>query len=189
MIRLPHDAALILVDVQKGFDDPYWGTRNNPGAEERIAALLAAWRRTGRPVIHIQHLSTTEISPLSPGNPGSEIKEIVRPLENEPLFQKHVNSAFIGTDLENTLRRNGIRTVVIVGLTTPHCVSTTARMAANLGFEVYMAGDAIAAFDLTGPDGKHYSAEEVHQVSLATLHEEFATVVDSKALLDAVHQA
>jgi len=186
MIQLPQHAALIIIDVQKGFDDRKWGTRNNPGAEERIATLLAAWRRTGRPVFHIQHLSNSGSSPLNPRNPGCEIKEIVRPLEDEQVFQKRVNSAFIGTDLENTLRRSGIQTVVIVGLTTPHCVSTTTRMAANLGFEVYLPSDAIAAFGIAGPDGKRYSAEEIHSVSLATLHEEFATVVDSKALLDAV---
>jgi nicotinamidase-related amidase len=186
MNRLPQDAALIIIDVQKGFDDPKWGARNNPDAEQRIAALLAAWRRTGRPVFHVQHLSNSESSPLNPRNPGCEIREIVRPIENEPVFQKHVNSAFIGTQLENSLRKSGIRTVVIVGLTTPHCVSTSARMAANLGFEVYLAGDSIAAFELAGPDGKRYSAEEIHNVSLATLHEEFATVVDSKVLLDSV---
>jgi hypothetical protein len=62
-------------------------------------------------------------------------------------------------------------------------------MAANLGFEVYMASDAIAAFEITGPDGKRYSAEEIHSVSLATLHEEFATVVDTKVLLDSIQPA
>ena len=153
MIQLPHHAALIIIDVEKGFDDQKWGTRNNPGAEERIATLLAVWRRTGRPVFHIQHLSNSESSPLNPRNPGCEIKEIVRPLEDEPVFQKRVNSAFIGTDLENTLCRRGIQTLVIVGLTTPHCISTTARMVANLGFEVYMASDAIAAFDIAVQTG------------------------------------
>jgi len=188
MIRLPQDAGLIIIDVQKGFDDPKWGPRNNPNAEQKIAALLAAWRRTGRPVFHVQHLSNSGGSPLHPRNPGSEIKEIVRPGENEEVFQKRVNSAFIGTQLENSLHQRGIRTVVIVGLTTPHCVSTSARMAANLGFQVYMASDAIAAFEIAGPDGKRYSAEEIHSVSLATLHGEFATVVDSKALLDSIQQ-
>jgi len=188
MIRLPQDAGLIIIDVQKGMDDPKWGSRNNPDAEQKIAALLAAWRRTGRPVFHVQHLSTSESSPLHPRKPGCEIKEIVRPGEKEPLFQKRVNSAFIGTQLENTLRQRGIRTVVMAGLTTPHCVSTSVRMAGNLGFEVYLAGDATAAFEMAGPDGKRYSAEEIHNVSLATLHGEFATVVDSKEILGAIQQ-
>jgi nicotinamidase-related amidase len=186
MNQLPQDAALVIIDVQKGFDDASWGRRNNPDAEEKMAALLAAWRRTGRPVFHVQHLSESESCPLHSGSPGSAIKEIVRPLENEQVFQKRVNSAFIGTQLERTLRERGLRSLVMVGLTTPHCVSTSARMAANLGFEVTLAGDAIAAFELTGPDGKRYTAEEIHDVSLATLHEEFATVVDSKSLLDSV---
>lgn len=189
MLTLAQNAALIIIDVQKGFDDPMWGSRNNPDAEQKIMSLLTAWRKTGRPVFHIQHSSNVESSPLNPRNAGHEIKELVRPLGSEQVFQKCVNSAFIGTQLENTLRRRGIQTVVIVGLTTPHCVSTSARMAANLGFEVYMAGDAIAAFEITGPDGTRYSAEEIHRVSLATLHEEFATVVDSQALLDAVQRA
>jgi len=188
MIRLPQDAGLIIIDVQKGFDDPKWGPRNNPDAEQKIAALLAAWCRTGRPVFHVQHLSDSDGSPLNPRNPGCEIKEIVRPGENEEVFQKRVNSAFIGAQLENSLHQRHIRTVAIVGLTTPHCVSTTARMAANLGFDVYMASDAIAAFEITGPEGRRYSAEEIHNVSLATAHGEFATVVDSKALLDSIQQ-
>ncbi|MGA7524174.1 MAG: cysteine hydrolase family protein [Acidobacteriaceae bacterium] len=187
MIRLPQNTALIIIDVQQGFNDPSWGARNNPDAEQRMAALLAAWRDTGRPVFHIQHLSTSDSSPLNPRNPGCAIKEIVQPLENEPVVQKHVNSAFIGTSLEDSLHRRGIATVAMVGLTTPHCVSTSARMAANLGFEVYLPGDAIAAFEMAGPDGRLYSADEIHSVSLATLHGEFATVVDAKTLLDAVH--
>jgi nicotinamidase-related amidase len=186
MIYIPQNAALIVIDVQKGFDDPQWGSRNNPDAEKTIAALLTAWRETARPIFHVQHLSSTEGSPLNPRNAGCEIKDIVRPLEDEQIIQKRVNSAFIGTELEGALRQRGIGTLVIVGLTTSHCVSTSARMAGNLGFEVYLPNDAIAAFEIMGPDGKRYSAEEIHNMSLATLHGEFATVVDSKALLDSV---
>jgi nicotinamidase-related amidase len=154
MILMPQDAALIVIDVQNGFDDPQWGNRNNPDAEKAIAALLAAWRETARPVFHVQHLSNSEGSPLNPRNAGCEIKEVVRPLENEQIFQKRVNSAFIGTQLEAVLRQRGVGTLVMVGLTTPHCVSTSARMAGNLGFEVYLPSDAIAAFEINGPDGK-----------------------------------
>ncbi len=184
MQKLPGDAVLLIIDVQKGFDNPIWGSRNNPAAESNIAALLKTWRQTKRPVFHVQHLSRSIGSPLSPGQSGSEFKDMVRPVEDEPVFQKQVNSAFIGTDLEARLREKNLNTLVIAGLTTDHCVSTTTRMAGNLGFTVYLVADATAAFERTGYDGKVYQAEEIHQTALASLHGEFGTVVNTITMLD-----
>jgi nicotinamidase-related amidase len=184
VISLPQTAALIVIDVQTGFDDPVWGSRNNLQAEENIAKLLEAWRQTQRPVIHVQHLSQEPNSPLRPSQPGYEIKAIAKPLPTEPLFQKRVNSAFIGTDLEAYLRQNGLNTLVVTGLTTNHCVSTTARMAGNFGFDTYVVSDATATFDRVGHDGKAYTAELVHAIALASLHQEFATIVDTEQLLN-----
>ncbi len=186
MKTLPQNSVLLIIDVQKGFDDPVWGNRNNPHAEQNIARLLEAWRKSNRPVFHVQHLSLFPNSPLHASHPGSAIKEAVMPHEGEYLFQKHVNSAFIGTDLEHQLRAHGYETLVIVGLTTPHCISTTARMAGNLGFQTFLVADAVAAFDLIGHDGRKYTAEEIHNVSLATLNEEFATVIETETLLFAL---
>ena len=184
MVDLPTNAALIIVDVQKGFDDPRWGRRNNPQAESNTQRLLDAWRKSHMPVFYIQHCSKLADSPLTPGTPGNEIKDIVAPLSEEPVVRKNVNSAFIGTDLESQLRRKGIATLVIVGITTDHCVSTTARMAGNLGFNVYVVSDATATFNRTGPDGKTYNAEVIHEVNLASLHNEFATVVNTEMILE-----
>jgi nicotinamidase-related amidase len=181
----PH-AVLLLIDFQKGFDDPKWGARNNPQAEENARLLLNAWRKMKKPVIHVRHLSLTNGSVFQEGSPGSQLKEIVAPRNGEPVIEKNVNSAFIGTDLEKRLRDNGFDTLVITGLTTPHCVSTTTRMAGNLGFKVFFVADAVAAFDLIGHDGKLYKAEDVHNVSLATLHDEFATIIDTQSVLDAL---
>lgn len=181
--KLPDSAVLLIIDVQKGFDEPVWGKRNNPQAEDNIRRLLEAWRKTKRPVFHVQHLSVSPNSPLRPALPGSEIKDDVKPQAGELLFQKHVNSAFIGTYLERQLREQGHDTLVIVGLTTPHCVSTTTRMAGNLGFNVYLVADATAAFEMKGHDGKQYTAEDIHAVSLATLNVEFATVIETETLL------
>lgn len=174
----------MIVDVQKGFEDPSWGKRNNPEAEENISELLSLWRTHGFPVFHVRHLSTEKGSPLAPGLPGSEIKDAVSPLEGETLVEKNVNSAFIGTDLEKLLRDRGIDTLVVTGLTTDHCVSTTSRMAANLGFDTYVVSDATATFNRTGPDGTSYAADKVHEMSLVNLHKEFATIVDTAELLE-----
>jgi len=185
LTALPTDAVLLIVDVQKGMD-VYAAryNRNNPDLEKNIARLQSAWRRTGRPIIHVQHLSTEPQSPLRPGAPGVDIKDEVRPIAGEPVIQKSVSSAFIGTSLEADLRRRGVSTLVVVGMQTNMCVSTTARMAGNLGFTTYVVSDATATFDNTGPNGKRYGAELVHDVALADLHGEFSTVVDTNTVLE-----
>ena len=164
-------------------DDPKWGQRNNPHAEENIHLLLQHWRQSDRPIVHIQHLSTEPNSPLKPDCSGCEFKELTRPRQDETVIKKTVNSAFIGTKLEQHLRDLAIDSLVIVGLTTNHCISTTARMAGNLGFNTFVVSDATATFNRKGPNGKLYSATKIHDVSLASLHQEFATVVATKELL------
>lgn len=180
-------AALLLIDIQAGFDSPVWGARNNPQAEINAARLLAAWRAAAAPVIHIRHVSVEPGSPLGPG-PGSEIKTEVAPRTGEPVFEKSVNSAFIGTGLEEHLRGHGIDRLVICGLTTPHCVSTTARMAVNLGFEVRLAHDACASFAANARTDwaagvAPLDAEAIHAGAVSHLHGEFATALSTDAVL------
>jgi nicotinamidase-related amidase len=178
--------ALILIDIQNGFDDhQYWGgKRNNPDAERNAALLLKHWREKELPVFHIKHNSDNAKSRLAPGQPGNEIKEIVKPINGEPVIGKNVNSAFIGTDLRERLDKEEIKSLVIIGLTTDHCVSTTTRMAGNFGYETFVISDATATFDRIGPDGKKIDAEVIHTVSLASLHGEFATVLSMKEFLN-----
>ena len=183
MQTLPKNAALIVIDIQNGFDEPYWGNRNNLQAEKNVAKLLDAWRRSKRPVLFARHDSKNPKSPLYPGQKGNAIKEIVQPVSGESVIPKSVNSAFIGTDLEERLRKDNIDSVVITGITTNHCVSTTARMAGNLGFNTYVVSDATATFDIKGPDGRNYSADDMHAMGLAEIHNEFATVIDTETLL------
>ena len=178
--------ALLVIDVQKGLDEPYWGVRNNPQAEQNIARLLAAWRRRGWAIYYIHHQSKNPKSPLRPNYVGNEIKEIVQPQPGEPVLQKQENSAFIGTDLEARLRAGHQTTVVLTGLTTDHCVSSTARMAANLGFATIVVADATATFDRDSPlTARHFTAEEMHEAEITSLNGEFARIVDTAALLSA----
>jgi nicotinamidase-related amidase len=175
--------GLLIVDVQKGLDAPALGQRNNPGAESHMAMLLATWRDRTWPIIHIRHCSVEPQSPLRPELPGNAYKDEVRPQPGEIEFTKTTNSAFIGTHLEGYLREQGIDSLVVVGLTTDHCVSTTVRMAANLGFIVALVADATATFERWGYDGTHYAADTMHSINLASLHQEFCTICSTQQVL------
>ncbi len=177
--------ALLIVDVQQGLDEPCWGQRNNPNAEQQIKKLLDKWRADKQPIIHIQHCSVDVNSPLHPSKPGNAFKSDTRPQGDEVVFQKKVNSAFIGTNLQAHLRQQGINELVIVRLTTDHCVSTTVRMAGNLGFNVYLVADATATFDRPSVDGScMIAADKIHDVHLSSLHNEFCTVCAAAEVLD-----
>jgi len=178
--------ALLVIDVQKAIDHPSWGERNNPQAEDNIAALLKAWRDTGRPIYHIRHNSLEPESHYRPGQPGNEFKPEVRPLPGETVIAKQTNSAFIGTDLETRLRQAGQMVLIVTGVVTHNCVEATVRMARNLGFDTYLVEDAAFTFGKKDWNGTWRTADEVHAMSLANLDREFCTVVGTKDVLEAV---
>jgi len=170
--------ALLLIDIQRGFlEEEFWGgNRNNKDAEIICGKILQKWRALKLPLFHIRHSSANPASPLHQSRTGFEFNEQVMPLSDEPVITKQVNSAFIGTDLKARLDKLNINTLVIIGLTTNHCVSTTVRMAGNYGYDTYLIVDATATFDRNGIKGEKYDAETIHLTSLASLNEEFATI-------------
>jgi len=178
--------ALILIDIQKAFDNlEYWGgQRNNLEAENNANELLEIWRKNKLPIFHIKHCSSIKTSLLNETNFGNEFKDIVKPIDGEPVIKKNVNSAFIGTNLKERLDKEKISKLIIVGLTTDHCVSTTTRMAGNYGYDTYVVSDATATFSKKGVNGENYSAELIHETAMASLNEEFATIVTTEVLIN-----
>ena len=176
---LPASAALLIIDLQKAIDAPYWGPRNNPDCERTVATLLERWRATRRPVYHIKHDSTEQRSAYRPGQPGNDFKDEVRPRTGEPVITKRVNSAFIGTGLAALLEDASHGPLVITGVLTNNSVEATVRMGGNLGFEIYVVSDGCFAVDKKTLDGRLYRAEDVHALSLANMSGEYAAIVDS----------
>jgi len=180
----PERFALVVIDVQVGFDDPVWGARNNLGCEANVAALIGRWRARGAPIVFVRHDSNEgAVSPLAPNQPGNAFKPAVTG-EPDLLVTKQVHSAFYGQpDLDSWLQSHDIKALAICGIATDHCCETTARMAGDLGYETFFVQDATHAFDRVGPDGTKVTADEVSRVTAASIHGEFATVVTTQELL------
>lgn len=175
--------ALLLIDIQKSFLDKSWGERNNIHAEDNAEMILKKFRESNDLVIHINHKSDNEDSRFYFKKEGFKFNDKVKPEGEELVISKSVNSAFIGTNLKEILDINKVEKLVIVGISTPHCVSTTTRMAANYGYKVYLVEDATTSFALSDHHGKLYSPQEIQHITIATLHEEFATILSTRELL------
>lgn len=181
------DTALIVVDVQKGFDEvEFWGARNNSSCESNIAFLIAKWREWQYPVVFVRHDSKIPGSPLFPNSLGNSFKDVIDGTPNV-LISKSVNSAFLGTpNLHEWLQEHKISSVAICGITTNHCCETTARFAGNLGYETYFVIDATYTFDRRALDGTIITADELSKVTAANLQDEFAKVVTVSEMIKAV---
>lgn len=178
------NAALLIIDMQQGMNQPKLGRRNNLDAEVQIQRLLSAWRQSNRPVVHIRHISRSPGSVFWPGQPGCEFQPALQPLAHEHVVEKNVPDAFTATGLERWLHARSIRQLVIVGVITNNSVEATARSGGNLGFAVSVVADACYTFDQTDLSGRLWPAEDVHALSLSNLAMDYAKVVDASVVLD-----
>lgn len=176
-------AILVLVDIQNAIDDPVWGKRGQPDTEANCAKLLSHWRELGNPIVHIRHDSMNPSSPYAPDQPGNDFKTEVAPLDHEPVVEKRTNNAFISTDLMQVLEEYQTSDLIICGVLLENSVESTVRMAGNLGFMVYLPSDCVASVERIDANGKKWSAEDVHALTLAILDGEYAKVVTSDALM------
>lgn len=124
-MEITRNAALVVVDVQKGFDEAeFWGPRDNPAADWNIAALIGAWQDSCRPVVFVRHDSPKADSPLRPGTRAMTSREYVEERRGkgsgqELLVTRTVNSAFhCIPDLDAWFRANGITQFVRAGIQT-----------------------------------------------------------------------
>lgn len=173
-------SILIPIDIQKGFDDPVFGHRNNPELERNLERLFRIWRETGNPIIHVRHDSKNPESVLRNGKKGFNFKDEALPLQGERVITKHVHSAFIGTELRKVIEEFQNPELYFCGITTDHCVSTSVRMASDYGFPTTLIYDCCATFDRKAPDNTVIEAQMVHDSAISSLDHEFCKVIHAR---------
>ena len=172
--------ALIVVDVQRGFEWVSTGREHNPACEANIVRLVEHWRRYGGWVVYVRHDAVEVGSPLQPGAPGNALAWQLPP-DPDVLVVKHVQSAFQGTpSLNSWLRHVNVESVTICGIPTDHACETTARAAFDLGYRVTFVLDATRTFPRRTPTGEVLGPEEVARAVSASLHGELADVVSTE---------
>lgn len=164
------DTALIIIDIQNEYFPGGKLALDRPEqAAENAAQLLNIFRHNKLPVVHIQHENMNpEMDFMLAGSNGQKIYQRLKPLLDETCFCKHYPNAFWQTDLENHLNDLGIKNLVITGMMTHMCVSSTARAAMERGFNSTLIQDACATQSLAF-NGIEIPAETVHQTALAEL--------------------
>lgn len=175
--------AVLVIDMQEGMADRIRSGRLpvNPDAPDRIADLLREARGRGVPVIHVLHDDPDPASPFRKGQPGGAVMACAEPANGEAVLWKSHSSAFAGTGLDALLRGLGVTELVVAGAVAAFCVTSTVRMASDLGYKVFLPQDALLGFDLPAHDGGRIDAATVHRVTLSILGADFArltTVAD-----------
>jgi nicotinamidase-related amidase len=175
--------ALILIDIQ---NDYFPGGRMElVGAEKAgraAASVLARFRASGLPVVHIRHENLRPGSTFFlPGTEGAAIHSCVAPLSGEAVLLKHYPNSFRETALLETLRGLSATRLTLCGMMTHMCVDTSVRAAFDLGFDCRVPADACATRDLAF-GGRVVAAADVQVAYLAALGAVFAQVANSAEL-------
>jgi nicotinamidase-related amidase len=176
-MRLPADAVLIVIDAEEAVG-PLHVASHAPEADQNIAALIAAWRAEGLPLVHVGPQSTAWAS--APAVP---------PLDGEIVIVRKATSAFVASDLETMLDALGATTLVVCGALATHALEASARHAADLGYQVFVVADACLAADVIDLGGRFWPAEDVRALTLALLRGETATIVNAATALRAAATA
>ncbi|MFW6116355.1 MAG: cysteine hydrolase family protein [bacterium] len=188
----PEHSAVLVVDMQNdtcvkgGFlDEMGWDISAKTAMVPTLVAFLAKARQLGILVVYSQHTTLPFGHSDSPahiyftrrrrrfttaelaveGTWGHRIVQELNPRDNEPIVRKHRASAFVGTDLDQILRCNGVQTVIVTGVATENCIESTARSAGDHDYYVVVVEDCIAS-----------SNAALHEASLEVLRPRYDVV-------------
>jgi nicotinamidase-related amidase len=171
------DAVLVLIDCQQEYVDGALALPEVAPALKECAKLLEMARVAGAPVVHVVHHGKAGGGVFDPEGPSGEVAADVVPLASETIVAKALPNAFAGTDLHAVLEATGRTALVIAGFMTHMCVSSTARVAMDLGYSNTVVDTACATRDLPDGQGGVLAASDLHRAALVALSDRFSLIV------------
>src|SRR3954447_21843572 len=177
-------SALLVIDVQDSFKaGPRWERRSSPKFEENIDWLVQAYRTAGLPVIFVLH--TDPDDGFATDSPYFKLMDFLVRQEEEPLLIKNTRNAFTSTNLQDRLWEKGVERLVITGTQTEQCCETTARLAADLGYDVDFVTEATMTFPIGDPaTGDELSTDEILRRTEFVLRGRFARIAKVDTLVE-----
>ncbi|MBS0337675.1 MAG: cysteine hydrolase [Proteobacteria bacterium] len=178
------DTALLVIDIQNDyFPGGKMELERAAAAAARARQAIDRFRKLGRPVFHVQHLSARPGATFFiPGTEGADINTLVAPAEGEAVIQKNFPNSFRGTDLQARLDRAGIKNLAVAGMMTHMCVDASVRQAFDLGYGCTVLSDACAT-RAQNFEGQAIPAAQVHGAFLAALRGVYAQVMPTEEFL------
>jgi nicotinamidase-related amidase len=175
------DSALVLIDCQQTYREGVMQLEGVEPALREAEALLKRFRQAKRPVIHIRH-DAGEGTPYNVEAPIGQIADPVKPLEGEVVITKNFPNSFEQTNLDEELKKLGVKNVVYVGFMTHMCVNSTARASFNRGYHNTIVAAATATRPLKNATASDQTvpAQQLQDASLTMLSDMFAVVVPTE---------
>lgn len=171
-------SALILIDCQNTYRE---GVMQLEGVEEALVEcrkLLERARSAQIPIFHIQHDAGAG-SPYDINAPIGAISDLVAPQAGEVVITKHYPNSFIGTELEQRLKEQGINQLILAGFMTHMCINSTAHGGFNLGYSCTVVASATATRGLLAANGEAVSAQVVQDGAIASTRDLYAAIADT----------
>ncbi|KAI0902900.1 Isochorismatase-like protein [Ustulina deusta] len=171
------DSVLVIIDAQNEYATGLLRTENVESTRAANAALLEKYRAANAPVVHVVHKTPDGAPVFTPGTPLADEFDELKPKDSESVVVKQAPGSFTGTQLQEILEKTGRKKVVLTGYMAHVCVSTTARQAAEKGWDVIIPKDAVGDRHIPGVD-----AAELVRVALSEIADAFGTIVESKEI-------
>ncbi|PKH25300.1 cysteine hydrolase [Enterobacterales bacterium CwR94] len=173
--------ALIVVDIQNEYFEGkgFKGKMVIPDGMQALnnsKKLVEYAHAKGMPVFFVRHLGPKDSPLFADGSVYAEFHKDLQPTSKDTIITKATPSSFVGTDLDAQLKKRGIEKVIVTGLMTHMCISSTARDAVPLGYSVIIPEDATATRDLNDWKNGVVDHNVLQRAALAGVADVFAEI-------------